>query len=800
MCHRKKVVTRHEIPSPRRARQLHGRERELDLIAGVVRRLGPGPSRQITIVGSMGIGKTRLLREAALVTKTTRAGLVSFEDDAAAAHVEREALRITTATTPRGPEMEEIVVELGVLGCPDRGAMTSVGAPPAASIRRSAAVRMLADAARMDLDALNDDGIGALGRIAARSDGHPVVIEQLAGWLYVMSPVDLAGVLEEDTSFRLVPLAFEQRLRRALAALDAEAREVLAAVAVTTGAFDLAAARATVRARQRSTLHRALAVLVLQGWLVRDDASGMSPRWRVITPFAPLAQGRRRGLAGARARLTKHYAQQADAWILSRAVADRSKVARLIDARVEVVASWEDAHARRDDDELPLAAALATIATSGDPNVARHAERIRASIKSMKSMHRGPLTRPRTRRRARLEIACGDALWFSGRPKEADACYAAAISAFKAPANKDASDIAVESLAWIRRATLGPELGDLDEAHRHLDRATTLAHACRETEPLVLVLATAIRGFLRRAANDVRGALEAFDAQSDLAERAGDVFYVASAEASAADCHLSLGENEVGRVRYERAHREMKRVDPAWASTLEGYMGLAAWEVGDHTDAISRCRRAVATGRIGPRFRVIFIAAHAGALAELDEASRAATHALERASRALADDSQAAGATGERAVRAASLLVMHARSRSDVASLRAVESRIRDYLAKHGPSAISEDERAFVRALERVLRPPSARAPSRAPSSHPSTTWSLEGRPRLARVLAALRACSRESDVVTSMALFRAAWPRETSIDPKAADARVRKAVSLLREIGLRGAIVTVDGGYKLRE
>ena len=200
---------RHDIPSPRRARQLHGRERELDLIAGIVRRLGAGPSRQITIVGAMGIGKTRLLREAALVTKATRAGLVSFEDDA---RVEGQALRITTATTPGGPEIEEIVVELGVLGCPDRaGAMTS-GAPSATSIRRSPAVRMLADAARMDLEALNDDGIGALGRIAARSDGHPIIIEQLAGWLYVMSPADLASVLEEDASFRLVPVAFEQRL------------------------------------------------------------------------------------------------------------------------------------------------------------------------------------------------------------------------------------------------------------------------------------------------------------------------------------------------------------------------------------------------------------------------------------------------------------------------------------------------------------------------------------------------------------------------------------------------------------
>lgn len=788
--------TRSEIPSPRRARQLHGRERELDLIAGIVRRLAPGRPQQITIVGAMGIGKTRLLREAALVTKTTRAGLVSFEDDA---HVEGQALRITTATTPCGPEIEENVVELGVLGCPDRaGAMTS-GAPSATSIRRSPAVRMLADAARMDLEALNDDGIGALGRIAARSDGHPVVIEQLAGWLYVMSPVDLASVLEEDTSLRLVPVAFEKRLRRALAALDAEAREVLAAVAITTGAFDLAAARATVRARQRSSLPRALAALVLHGWLVRHDegaTSGTSPRWRVITPFAELAQGRRRGLEGARARLTKHYAHRADAWILSRAVADRSKVARLIDARAEVVASWEDAHARRDADELPLAAALASIATSGDPNVARHAERIRASIKSISGSHRTPRTS--YRRRARLEIACGDALWFSGRPKEADACYAAA--ALEAQSSKERSDVAVASLAWIRRATLGPELGDLDEAHRHLDHATTLAHACTDTEPLVLVLATAIRGFLRRAANDVRGALEAFDAQSDLAERAGDVFYVASAEASAADCHLSLGENEVGRVRYERALREMKRVDAAWARTLEGYMGLAAWEVGDHAEAISRCRRAVTTGLIGPRFRVIFMAAHAGALAELGETSRAATHALERASRAFADDSRAAGATGERAIRAASLLVMHARSRGDGASLRAVESRIRDHLAKHGPSAISEDERAFVRALERVLRSPRAGARPRAPSSPPSTAWSLEGRPRLARVLAALRACARESDVVTSMALFRAAWPSETSIDPKAADARVRKAVSLLREIGLRGAIVTVDGGYKLRE
>jgi tetratricopeptide (TPR) repeat protein len=736
----------------------------VDTIVDLVRRRA---ARCVTVTGMIGIGKTRVLDEA----RRKLAGVphVRFVDSTAheqALAIEtHDDILVVASPTLRGG-LHEREVALGGLRIPEAGAAADLRA-----IRRSPAVALLSDAARIDLDLITTEELRALARIARAADGHPAVLEQLAGWLWRLSPAEVAGGIDEG-SIACVPRDLARRLKRGLRALAPDEREVLAAVAEANAPFDLQLARAAVRAQRRPGLPAVLASLVAGGWLARAGRPE-APRMRVPTPFRVLLRGRARGMS--RRRLTLHFAARARSAVLDRAVADRSKLTALLEARDEVLASWEDAHARRDPAELALAAALASVATSGDPAVAQHAARIRSSIDA----------HPRDPRRARLEIACGDALWFSGDPQAADACFETAIA--RARTQRDRT---IEAFGWTRRATLGPELGRLDVAEAQLARANELART--SNEPLVLTLATGIRGFLRRAAGDQLGALAAFDEQAELARRAGDVFYTATADASAADCHLVLGEHAFGRLRYARAFTAMKQVDAAWAHTLEGYMGLAAWEVGALAEAASRCRRATRAA-VGPRFRVVFAAARAGVLAELGEHARASS-ALTRAEEAAAEHGSAA-APAESALLAAGLLVALARSAHDDASRRAVTHRIRVFLRTRGP-AVSEDERPFIAALGRATKRTSRGGATPARASHLEVA--LEGRPRLARVLAALRSCSVRDEVVTSLDLFRAAWPDEPTVDGARAEARVRKAISLLRELGLRGAIVTTERGYRL--
>jgi tetratricopeptide (TPR) repeat protein len=741
-------------PPSRRADGMHGRARELDAIVEVARRRS---ASCVTITGMIGIGKSRLLDEAR--RRLSAEGIAARfwdggpTDDPPIDRAATTVLLVASAIALGVPREREVPL----------GALPTPGSDLAA-VRRSAACVLLADAARLELDALGADELRAIGRVAEASDGHPAVLEQLAGWLALLSPLETVTALEEGT-LGLVPSKLALRLRGLVHALDSDAREVLAAVAEMVAPFDLGAARAVIRASRRPKLPSTLARLVAGGWLLREGRPE-APRWRVIAPFRAILRGRRGDEA--RGRLTDHFARQARP-LLELAVTDRTRVAPLLEARAGVVASWEDAHARGDDAELVLAASLAAIATSGDADVARHAVRIASSLAA----------HPRTPHRARLEIAHGDALWFSGDVRGADERFGGAATR----ARRD-GHLAVEALAWVRRATLGPELGRIDVAEKQLERGSRLAARC--DQPRVLVLAMGIRGFLLRARGDIAGALTAFDEQAELARRAGDVFYTASADANAADCHLVLGERALGRDRYESARRAMKRVDPGWARTIEGYMGLAAWEVEAHGEAVSRLGRALG-GRIAPRFRVVFAAARAGVLAALGELARARS-ALARAEEAAIDHGPNAPIE---AVRAATLLVRLAHA-NDVPSRRAVTRAISDWLAAREGS-IAEDERPFHAALARgVKRPDRNTGGGLFPASV------LDGRPRLARVYAVLAARAGRGPV-SAADLFRAAWPEETRLDHGAADARVRKAVSLLRALGLRGSIVTTDGGYALR-
>lgn len=747
---------------------MHGRDRELDDVVTLVRRRA---CKCVTITGMRGIGKSRVLEEAErrLALERIEARFVDLDGDGGEGASDD---LVVDVGRPHGPvhvvagpaalgARREREVALGALRTPSA---EMGGRFDPAVLRRSPAVLLLCDAARIDLDELTVDELCDVGHVADASDGHPAVLEQLAGWLTLLCARDLAAAID-DGAVSLLPRALRRSWnveRRALGAAD---REVLAAVAAARSSFDARTARAAVRPQRRAQVAASLARLVSGGWLLREGRP-TAPRLRVIRPLRELLVDERAG-RGARRRLTKHFAERVRP-IFEGTLADRSNVAELLDARDEIVTAWEDAHARGDALELPLAAALSVITASGAPDAAQHAERIFASIAA----------HPQAPRRARLELAYADALWFAGDAARADAFFDVARRGARR-----ASDASLEALAWIRRATLGPELGDLDVADAQLRRAHRLL--ARIDEPRLRVLATGIHGFLLRARGDLEGALAAFGAHADLARAVGDTFQAALADASAADCHLARGRLALGLARYERAHRAMTRVDAGWARTIEGYMGLAAWESGALSEALARLGHALA-GALTPRFCVVFSAARAGVFAELDEPPRA------KAALARAEDAASGSTLAPHALAEASLLVDHALA-TDRASRRAARARIAQHLRTH-PTPMAEDGRSFFRALERVRdRDGDASAPRAAlPAS------ALDGRPRLARVFTVL--AERDDGAVTSAAeLFRAAWPDERHVDRATADARVRKAVSLLRALGLRGSLITVDGGYTLR-
>lgn len=746
-------MSRRRDPPPRRARRLHGREREVDRLVLLLRRRVPF----VTVTGIPGIGRRRVIEEAARIASAFGTPLT----------------RVRAATCPFG-ERGEHEVPLGPLRVPERvGGILDRG-----SIARSPAVSLLLDAASLDLEALTDANRLAVGELARRSDGHPAVLEHLAGWLWFLEPAELVRCLDAR-EVALVARAQRGALRAAFAALDSSTREVLRAVAVTCGPFDAPTARACVRASRRAHVPHALLTLVRAGFLLRSGAED-APRFRVI---APLREVLGKAAERARVRLTTHLSRLAKP-LLGPTLIDRTRVARILDARDEVLAAWEDARGRGAGEELSLAAALGALARSGDAEAKRLSECIEQTIESRSEARDTPA----------LAIAAGDAAWVTGAPKRADRWYrVAAQGALRG------GDDALRALSWTRRATLGPDLGDVEKAQRMLQKASALAH--RSEDRRVVTLTVAIGGYLARARGDARAALEAYDEQSALAHRARDAYTVAVAEVNAADCHLALGEHALSVSRYERARRVLATFDPGWARILEGYMGLSAWESNALGESLPRFGRAL-RGPIAPRFRVLFGAARAAVLAELGELPRGRS-ALAAAEADAQDDTRDVATFP---LDAARLLVAFAAA-TDAPCRRAIRARMRALAALRGSALapFAEDERAFRAALARAGK---ARKPARetsearrasAASREPTAGLrALEHRPRLRAVVDELERAGREGRPRTALEIFRAVWPTER-VPRATAEARVRKSISVLRAFGLRGRLATEAGAYVLR-
>jgi len=349
-------------------------------------------------------------------------------------------------------------------------------------------------------------------------------------------------------------------------------------------------------------------------------------------------------------------------------------------------------------------------------------------------------------------------------------------------------------------ALLALDGGEVERAERLFDQAVAVADSDRE-RARSLAMRFAHRLVLAEPADDADGALA-----YDLHRAGGDAQEAAAVLSNLGLAALHRGEDERGRDRLRRAEEEARasgeRVGLAGARLFAGLADLAT---GATRDAIAALADAETMALELARWNLWSDAAGYGAVARLvagEPAARAelASHTDELARR---------GPPHARALFAAVLhLVDDARPAPDRALARGrplVASAI-EVLA-----GATHSYGLPVRIAERVrqaLAPPrSSAAPARASLavSRDRRRFSIEGvavdltrRGPLGRVFAELvaRAESR-LPAATPEELIAAGWPGE-AILPEAARLRLYNAVAALRAMGLRGALVTTEAGYRL--
>jgi len=360
----------------------------------------------------------------------------------------------------------------------------------------------------------------------------------------------------------------------------------------------------------------------------------------------------------------------------------------------------------------------------------------------------------------RALIARGDVRYFEGSSRSAAKDYRRA---------KRHARGSVRTLAAIRLATLAGDSGDASAARR------LLADARRSTrDPWLHALGAGIEGRLTRTEGRFAAGEACFAEQRRLAVRAGDRWLVATADANRAACLEDLGRMEEALRRYRAALRLMGRVDPHWKRILEGYYGALWLELGDPRNAEAALRRSLSGRTQSRRFTLLFSLFRAAALFELGDVLPA---------EALVQEVEAA-ALGRRdfepdpiIVRAIELVQRLASDAVSEADLRGPEdlTPILACLARRGGAA----PKVVVDRGGTWFRTPSG------------ARIDLARRPVLVRIVRVLA----RGEPLSRCELAARVWPAEPW--SKTLDARLRKAISLLRGLGLTG-IETAGGAYAL--
>jgi DNA-binding transcriptional MerR regulator len=247
-------------------RQLHGREPELERLARAARAAG---TTWTSVVGPIGIGKTRLLRELlrdqraiacelgaardardvlaridaalALATdrKRTQLLLDPFDDWASLAdEIRRRAHGVSVFCARCGPLARswERVIRLAPLELPERDADSRF-------VLGAAATSALLEAAEVSGPTLSEPAVRALGRIVRATDGVPWSIEHVARLASVVPFQKLAEWLDSGA---IEPLSNQHaaRIARGWSRLSPVERELLLDLCAFSGSFSLRTAAA----------------------------------------------------------------------------------------------------------------------------------------------------------------------------------------------------------------------------------------------------------------------------------------------------------------------------------------------------------------------------------------------------------------------------------------------------------------------------------------------------------------------------------------------------------------------------
>jgi predicted ATPase/predicted negative regulator of RcsB-dependent stress response len=723
----------------------------------------------------------------------------------------------------------ETAIEVPPLGLP-----SDVEGLTAAEILASESVALLV--ARASGYAAPEDDAPILAALARRLEGVPLALELAASRL----PLVGARALSEMLGEREAPLdvlahgrrdapARQASLRGAIewswSLLDAEERRALAWLSLFRGHFavdtaiailgpDRARALALVQSlRDKSLLARgpteARARLLesvrafAAEKLAADDTRELAAE-RMSAHVAERAGKQRRARSGREARTAQAWlAMEADTLAAAldasatlaldaRRAADRAELVLAMhevtrrlgpSGRDELALAGVEALSARVSAELSAELSLASASLLRDRG---DLDRAAAVLEAAASGASGPLS-------SRILSALGEMLLASGRFEPAGRVLEGALA--KSADDRESAMRAHAAMGLYRHGR-----GALEQAEEHY--ATSLDHATALGDARAMSSAHRDLGNLALQ----RGQLDRARAHYEdaLAGSPGDDLRLEGVvRGNLGILRQEQGDLDQALVELRRARECLRTVgDRPFEAHLSGYLGAVQHERGQPDAAREAYGEAIDILReVGDvRLEGVFLAARASVLADKGLVGHAEND-LALAARRIAEVGDAALDTVLAAHRAIVELASSARDASTAA--RALEGARAAITRAESVAARSDDVRFALRMLRRAL-------PADGLEVALDASWfvvpgrprvELASRPTLSRVLDALVIARLESpgSALSWDTLLAAGWPGEKVL-PQAAQNRVRVALSTLRTLGLRTALVTEKGGHRLDE
>jgi predicted ATPase len=788
-----------------------GRQRELAALRATLEE-----ARVVTIVGPPGIGKTRLALRCARVELDARDEVWVVDAQGAqrpGALAARSAEVLGIANDSVARRLAEGGRVLFVIDDVDDDAKTC--AALVREIARAAAHARVIVAARsamrvegehrFELGPLGDDGVRlfveraravrrayapsraklrTVAAIVKRLDGNPLAIELAAARLTALSEEQILEMIDETVHGASV---LEGAIASSWKQLARVEREALAAFSVFEGGFTLEGARAVLRTSVATALARVEALR--ERSLVHADEATGALRFGLYESIAIFARKR----LTARAEIERRHA----AWCIAAGSRWAREVVRegSTDARACLAAerrNLEAIVARAPASENALAALVALdalVVTTGP--LAAHAVALDRALARRGSHPLGAaafLARGYARVRLGEEGARSDLLRARDLARRArdDVTYGRAVV-----------EIGVES---SRR-------GAIDDATYAYEEARRVFHQARER-----VLEGVTLGHLavvRHRGGDLDGALAHLEAQMRIA-RPDDLATRASLEVHLGGNRHERGDLTEARTHYRRALALARRAGALRQEAVaRAALGLVHWERGDLERSRAMHERAVVAARaLGDRaYEGLCLASLAGVETSAGRLARAERILDDGAALALAvDNARVRGAID--IYRAMLLFARGARTR-DARRADELARRARREVARVAadPRAVSEDVRVALRIARARFEGLADDAASELAVDRDGRWFRFSGgkdvslvRHRvLARLLLALAEHRLRSPgaALSTFDLLAAGWPGQT-IAPLAGANRVYVALTALRRLGLRTAIVRANDGYML--